>query len=358
MRVREFAVLFGNVKAVCLVLLALQNTALTLFVSYSRNIRKEQYILSVDILLSEVLKWLICAAVMFYTGPPDKKAYFNRMMATSLKTMIPALLFFIQNTLLFVALANLDAGIYIVINQLKIFTTAICSVLILQRNVTLTQWRALFVLVLAVVLVQNPKPECVCLQAEEDTATQRKTNIVGIIAAFAMTGTSGFANVFVEKLLKTSDLSLWERNFQLSFYSMIFAALGIAFDWRLVVEKGFFYDFSLSAACIVVIQAVGGILVALVMKFADNIVKGFAISVAIVLTSALSVALFGATVDLPFCVGAGLVIISIFNYNGGGAASQQPRLPLVVRDKDEEAAREAAEAAKPDLAQVNVEKTQ
>lgn len=71
-------------------------------------------------------------------------------------------------------------------------------------------------------------------------------------------------------------------------------------------------------------QAVGGILVAMVMKYADNIVKGFAVSVAIVMTSILSVILFGASIDMVFSVGAALVIVSIFNYN------DQPKTPVVT----------------------------
>ena len=71
-------------------------------------------------------------------------------------------------------------------------------------------------------------------------------------------------------------------------------------------------------------QAAGGILVAMVMKYADNIVKGFAVSVAIVMTSLLSVVLFGVSIDLVFAVGAALVIVSIFNYN------DQPKPQVVV----------------------------
>ena len=55
----------------------------------------------------------------------------QKTVKSGIKTLIPAGLFFLQNTLLFVSLGNLDAGVYIVINQLKIFTTAVCSVVLL-----------------------------------------------------------------------------------------------------------------------------------------------------------------------------------------------------------------------------------
>ncbi|KAH3766184.1 UDP-galactose transporter [Pelomyxa schiedti] len=284
-------------KAICLVMLSVQNTALTLLVSYSRNIRKESYILSVNILLTELLKCAISAAVILKTTRKTLKS----AMASSSKTFIPAALFFLQNTLLFVALGNLDAGVYIVINQLKTVTAAICSVIILRKVFTITQWRALFVLVLAVVLVQAPRnTNC----NPDEAAAKSKTNFIGVVAAISMTLTSGVANVTLEKLFKSGEMTLWERNLQLGLFSSIFAVFNIFSDLSLVREKGLFGGFSATAFLIVLTQAVGGILVAMVMKYADNIVKGFAVSVAIVATSILSSVLFGASIDLVFCVGA------------------------------------------------------
>ena len=61
-------------------------------------------------------------------------------------------------------------------------------------------------------------------------------------------------------------------------------------------------------------NALGGLLVAVVVKYADNILKGFACSLAIIITCVASVFIFDFSLSLQFCSGAGLVMSSIFLY--------------------------------------------
>ena len=65
---------------------------------------------------------------------------------------------------------------------------------------------------------------------------------------------------------------------------------------------------------LVVLQACGGLLVAIVVKYADNLLKGFATSVAIILSCAVSIILFDFHLTLQFTFGTLLVIASIFLY--------------------------------------------
>ena len=55
------------------------------------------------------------------------------------------------------------------------------------------------------------------------------------------------------------------------------------------------------------INALGGLLVAVVVKFADNILKGFATSMAIIISAAINVLFFGAPATLLMTVGIALV---------------------------------------------------
>jgi UDP-sugar transporter A1/2/3 len=72
----------------------------------------------------------------------------------SLKLAIPALLYVVQNNLLFVALSNLSVPLYQVTNQGKLLTTAVCSRLLLNKSISGMQYLSLLVLALGVAVVQ------------------------------------------------------------------------------------------------------------------------------------------------------------------------------------------------------------
>jgi UDP-sugar transporter A1/2/3 len=71
----------------------------------------------------------------------------------SSKLAIPSGLYAIQNNLLFVALSFLNAATYQVSYQLKILTTALCSVFMLGKRIEKHQWFSLCMLATGVAFV-------------------------------------------------------------------------------------------------------------------------------------------------------------------------------------------------------------
>merc|ERR1719157_220717 len=71
----------------------------------------------------------------------------------ALKIMIPSMLYLIQNTLLYVALSNLSAPLFQVTYQAKLLTTALVSVVMLQRSYKPKQWICLCLLGVGVAIV-------------------------------------------------------------------------------------------------------------------------------------------------------------------------------------------------------------
>ncbi|VDM25848.1 unnamed protein product [Toxocara canis] len=60
------------------------------------------------------------------------------------------------------------------------------------------------------------------------------------------------------------------------------------YDSEKVNENGFFQGYNNIIWIVVILQAYGGLVIALVVKYADNILKGFAVSLSIIISSFIS----------------------------------------------------------------------
>ena len=324
----------NKVAALALFCMVFQNSAHTLLIRYSRGVLHETYIPGTNVILIEITKFILCACVMAAHTPPTVKVMdlYKDTLRNSLPTFVPAFLYFIQNTLAYVALQNLDAGAFAVLVQLKTLTTAVFSVALLNRRLCMNQWRALCLLVLAAILIEAPTSCTTAVEAEAAPVHTPKNNALGVLAVLGIITTSGSAGVYFEKILKTRGGTLWERNFQLAAHSIVFGFISLfIYDGRRVLAQGFFAGYSVVSFLIVFIGAAGGILVAVVMKYANNIVKSFATAISICITSLLSIPLFDASVGTVFWVGAFMVIVSIFNYSDTPRPQSPP--PLLVPSK-------------------------
>ena len=85
--------------------------------------------------------------------------------------------------------------------------------------------------------------------------------------------------------------------------------------WIVVLLQVSFISANESLQLFVNLQAYGGLVIALVVKYADNILKGFAVSLSIILSSFASWFFLGDfDPSLTFAVGALVVIGSTFLY--------------------------------------------
>jgi len=249
------------------------------------------------------------------------------------KICVPSLLYVIQNNLLYVSASHLDAATYQVSYQLKILTTAIFAVFILRKKLLQTQWGALVILVAGIALVQTAQTT---VPAVLDPNAPEQNRLIGFAAALGACVLSGFAGIYFEKMLKGADISVWMRNVQLSLLSLPFGLLTCLInDHSNIAGKGFFVGYDLFVWYLVVLQAGGGLLVAMVVKYADNILKGFATSLAIVISCVASMYLFAFDLTLQFTFGALLVMVSIFLYGHVPKTNATPK-PATPNLREEE----------------------
>ncbi|BGP56084.1 hypothetical protein JCM8202_005234 [Rhodotorula sphaerocarpa] len=283
---------------------------------------------------------------------------FRNQRREQLHLAVPAGLYALQNTLLYVALSNLDAATYQTIYQLKLLTTAIFSILFFRHSLSATKWFSLVLLTAGVAVVQLDSTEAAS-QRPGPAAQDPRTGFAAILAACI---SSGLAGAWFEWVLKrpsgspaesngvkvslgkngkqeppltakgpakpSGASSLWARNLQLAVPSFVFAFAGVLLSRpvrsRLEIDGltalldlpgTLWQGFTPLVWAVVLNQALGGLLVAVVVREADSVSKGFATSIAIVLSTLASAVLFGTVPGLLFVTGSGLVISSTVLYS-------------------------------------------
>jgi len=330
----------SNFRVLLLALMVLQNSCTVLVGRYTRSSVKEDetFIVNNFVLVTELTKLLLSASLEFYVTGGNLFQSINEHIVSQpldfLRISIPALLYLVQNTLLYVALTNLSAPLFQVTYQGKLLTTAIMSVFLLNRRYNFRQWFCLTMLGMgvAVVVLSEPKPE----KQVEDVNTQDM--FVGLVAVSVSCFSSALAGVYFERVLKKKSEpipvgetkngdapvvprqppSLWMRNIQLAFFSVCTAYLRLYMDNQRNEEttpKAFLHGFNNWVWLLVALQAGGGMLVAAVMKYADNVLKGMATGVAVCFTSICSVIFFDTALRFFFVVGASIILTSVYFFS-------------------------------------------
>lgn len=339
--------IFGlPLKYVSLVTLAVQNAALSIVMHYSRVSIPPSlaYSPASAVLLNEILKGSISFVVAVWrVANADQRKPFAGALFSPVqqvvreifspdcwKLSIPAILYVVQNSLQFVAISNLPVATFQVTYQMKILTTAAFSVVMLRRRLTSTKWFSLFFLAIGVAIVQiqtstsahAPAPTNIPVGSAHDSAPlymHIMSPLKGFGAVTAACFTSGLAGVYFEMVLKNSKADLWVRNVQLSLFSLLPALLPILCTSSPPNSRGFFLDlfknFGGWAWATVSIQVFGGLVTAIVIKYSDNILKGFATSLSIILSFLASVILFNFRLTPSFIVGSSTVLVATWMYN-------------------------------------------
>lgn len=234
------------------------------------------------------------------------------------------------------AATNLDAATFQVTYQFKILTTAFFTVLMLNRKLSNTKWTALAILTAGIALVVLPKNALhqwfgsdIVEEQQQQNKIGNQSNAKGLLSVFAACILSGIAGVYFEKIVKTTTppkekvlydtdpkTQLWIRNIQLSLFSVILGCvfvLGLQ-DGRAILDDGFFQNYSILTWIVILIQAGGGLIVALVVRYADNILKGFATSISIIVSSIISFWLFDFEATFIFGIGVLFVVYATYLY--------------------------------------------
>lgn len=367
-----------------------------------------RYFTSTAVFLNEVLKLAICVSVALFEiaqhmalSAPATSLFTTLFAAVftgdSWKLAIPATLYTLQNSLQYLAVSHLEAATLQVTYQFKILPTAIFSVLILRRSIAARQWAALGLLMVGVVIVQLPaaqsssghshwhlprgltwlrnevntvrnvhKRSATYEGIEEDFLLEHppRNELIGLLEALGACTVSALGSVYFEKIVKdsTNNVGIWVRNVQLSVYSLFPAFfIGVLFvDGEDISKYGFFTGYNWVVWNVITCQALGGIIVALCVYYADTVTKSFATSISILLSLCISMFFFefiltinvrillklsvGIGDKLPFLgdalltreqfiVGTSIVLYATYLYNSEDQRNRPPVIKLSENEK-------------------------
>ncbi|XP_076903469.1 CMP-sialic acid transporter 1-like [Bidens hawaiensis] len=259
------------------------------------------------LLVSTIFLWRECKK----SSPPPR-------MTTDWKTLrlypIPSIIYLIHNNLQFATLTYVDTSTYQIMGNLKIVTTGILFRLFLKRNLSNLQWMA--IVLLAVGTTTSQVKGCGEASCDSLFSSPIQGYMLGVLSACL----SALAGVYTEFLMKKNNDSLYWQNVQLYTFGAIFN-MGRLFldDFRGGFEKGPWWDclfngYTITTWLVVLNLASTGLLVSWLMKYADNIVKVYSTSMAMLLTMVLSVFLFTFKPTLQLLLGIIICIMSLHMY--------------------------------------------
>ncbi|KAF5938466.1 hypothetical protein HYC85_022725 [Camellia sinensis] len=241
-----------------------------------------------------------------------------RRMTTEWKSVclypIPSTIYLIHNNVQFATLTYVDTSTYQIMGNLKIVTTGILFRLFLQRKLSYLQWMA--IVLLAIGTTTSQVKGCGESSCESLFSAPIQGYMLGILSACL----SASAGVYTEFLMKKNNDSLYWQNVQLYTFGVIFnMARLILDDFTGGFENGPWWQrllngYSITTWLVVLNLGSTGLLVSWLMKYADNIVKVYSTSMAMLLTMVLSIYLFNFKPTLQLFLGIIICMMSLHMY--------------------------------------------
>ncbi|KAL8210405.1 hypothetical protein R6Q57_007137 [Mikania cordata] len=283
--------------------------------------------------LAEIFKLIVSSIFLWREWkklPPPR-------MTTEWKSVrlypIPSIIYLIHNNVQFATLTYVDTSTYQIMGNLKIVTTGILFRLFLKRRLSNLQWMAIVLLAVGTTTSQVKG----CGEASCDSLFS--SPIQGYMLGGLSACLSALAGVYTEFLMKKNNDTLYWQNIQLYTFGAIFN-MGRLFldDFRGGFENGPWWDrlfngYTITTWLVVLNLGSTGLLVSWLMKYADNIVKVYSTSMAMLLTMVLSVLLFTFKPTLQLLLGIIICIMSLHMYFAPPSTLVELPVAVSVPDK-------------------------
>ncbi|XP_052189365.1 UDP-N-acetylglucosamine transporter ROCK1 [Diospyros lotus] len=225
---------------------------------------------------------------------------------------LPAAIYALQNSLLQISYRNLDSLTFSMLNQTKLFFTALFTYIILGHKQSIQQIGALFLLIMAAVLLSVG-------EGSSKGSSNSDPDLVlfyGIVPVMVASILSGLASSLCQWASQVKKHSSYLMTVEMSIVGSLclLASTYKSPDGEAIRQHGFFYGWTPLTLIPVISNALGGILVGLVTSHAGGVRKGFVIVSALLVTALLQFIFDGKPPSLYCLLALPLVITSISIY--------------------------------------------
>jgi len=308
------------------------------------------------IIVQELLKFTFAMSMLLISGG-FKSAIVGWTIISWLKVAaLPAFLYSIQNICALLAYQNLDGVTFNVLNQTKTLSAALCCYLLMGKTQTRIQILALFLLLGSALIIEKIiSIDFIIGQIIEDTTTTTATTDVpssisnqhfthGVIPVLIASFLSGLAGAISQKNLQTNTTNTNTNNTkpsstgrnpylfsaELCVASTLILTTSLLFvqDGTTIAEVGFFHGWTIPTLIPITTNAIGGIIVGLVTKYAGSVRKGFALIFGMLVSGMVQSGEGGGLVSKEQIVGGACAAVSLWMH----ATNPQRKEKVIKQD--------------------------
>lgn len=209
---------------------------------------------------------------------------------------IPALVFFVQNNLSFLALQHMDASAFQLLMNTRIITVAFLSVLVLKKRLNSIEWMSILLLMVGAMQYQLG-----CSSMRVDFEGLLVTSIIVFCAAGG--------NVYTQKIMQ-NDQPLMLQNAYLYVWGVLFNGL----NWSLSIHRGepAFGSFHFVQFFSILFYAVYGLSISIILKRFGAITRTFINTAAICCTAFVDVFFFGSHISIFEMTTFVVILMAVF----------------------------------------------
>ena len=297
-------------------LMSLQPVLVTL----SKNGRGSfDYSVPSSTMLSEALKLAMSTTLLLYgiCCGSVKSVLHEDSVTEFVSYVIPAAIYFVNNNCMFFILQAVDPTTFQLLSQMKTIFTGLLFRVFLKRRLSAVQYLALMTLACGTACSQIPSAAVGRKHGHAMEAAGMAAPLLGGLLSIVSSFLSACGGIYNEKLLKgRPSSSIHWQNIQMYIWGVGFNALGAWMkDGPAMASRGILAGFSAAAWWVVVCNALNGLAISAVLKYADNIARVYAHAIAMMVTMAVSTQLFHAPITPQLLLAVTLVATSTLQYN-------------------------------------------